>query len=646
MSGAVPVRLPPAFPMKHLRIERTPQQQLGIKPVRASRQLQDICSSVSSVALSADGKWAVSCLSMEKEWCAWDVAKGKRLWSKTAPEDWAAHVHLGANDRRLLSTGRSICLWSFPGGELIRRWDGLIFPSAFSGDGRRLAAVRSGDPVTLVVADAESGRTVWESSEFSVQIADAALDFTGSRVAVTDHDGVRVIELPSGRRLWSHLRKPEPYRSYPCSKPRFRADGRLLAVVDGFSTVRFLDTETWRDEAPVNIQVPGTVIHSLAFDRDWNRVFVGEAQAYRSEGQDQAISVWHREADRCFMAGELEGHPRAVYALAAGAEGKTVISGDEHGVIKVWKPGTRTFRKPFKKYLAGPVHEIALMRSGGQAVTVEKDGAGKIWNARDGSLIRELKPAGLSCLHGAHYSPDETAIRFSGMNEFAEHVLGEIPARDGETPFRSRVERRPEAWWRWVKGAYATFHQDEAGDILYDEGGAVRRLAGGRSRFTDLTAGPGGILAAGADSGDVHVWQGTSDTPRFILKGHQGAILSVELQETGGTLLAISAGKDGSARIWDLATGECRHVLKQMQPVCGAVLTESGDIAVTAGWNCTIRLWYLENGECFHVHHAGEPISCLSRIGRANRIACGTWRGDVLFLTLRTEVRDTGGKSS
>ncbi|MFI5751093.1 hypothetical protein ACIBBE_35485, partial [Streptomyces sp. NPDC051644] len=81
---------------------------------------------------------------------------------------------------------------------------------------------------------------------------------------------------------------------------------------------------------------------------------------------------------------------------------------------------------------------------------------------------------------------------------------------------------------------------------------------------------------------------------------------SVAVAELGGRSHAVTAGHDGSVRVWDLATGDqTRELTGHTDVVHSVAVAELGgrSHAVTAGHDGSVRVWDLATGACLTTYH-------------------------------------------
>jgi COMPASS component SWD3 len=76
-----------------------------------------------------------------------------------------------------------------------------------------------------------------------------------------------------------------------------------------------------------------------------------------------------------------------------------------------------------------------------------------------------------------------------------------------------------------------------------------------------------------------------------VLSGHAKAVVSCKFHPRDGSQLA-SASADGTAKIWDVASGECRATLAgHAHGICDVAWSRSGSYLCTASDDHTLKLW-------------------------------------------------------
>ncbi len=103
------------------------------------------------------------------------------------------------------------------------------------------------------------------------------------------------------------------------------------------------------------------------------------------------------------------------------------------------------------------------------------------------------------------------------------------------------------------------------------------------------------LLSAGAD-GSLRLWQADSGEEIMVLRGHAGGVTACAFSPDGARIL--SAGDDGSLRLWRADSGEEIMVLRgHERAVTACAFSPDGDRVLSAGADGSLRLWQADSGE-------------------------------------------------
>ncbi len=251
------------------------------------------------------------------------------------------------------------------------------------------------------------------------------------------------------------------------------------------------------------------------------------------------------------------GHTGWVRALAYSPDGRVVLTGGVDGTARFWSASTGRPAGPVLRH-SGPVMDVAYSRDGRRVLTAV-DRAVRLWDTATGRQLGQiLHDRGLSLVA---LSPD------------GKLVLG---ADSGQVVHLWDVEAGRRA------------HEPLPHTEIY----AVRFSPDGR---TFLTAG----RREGVEG--VQLWDTATGRPVGRMLKHL-AVLAAAFSPDGKRL--VSGGNDGTARLWEAASGE---PLCPPLPHAGAVMavafTADGRLALTGCTDGTARLWSVPDGKPF-----GQPL--------------------------------------
>ena len=515
----------------------------------------------------------------------WETASGRPLreMRRNGAEPRYYAVAMSPDGGRIAAIdtrGAVAHLWDATTGELLAeiKNDGSDFPAiAFSNDGRWLATTGGDDVDVLDVQSLRHAVTV-----HGPRIRSLAFDPNGSRLLTGAATGdVAVWSVPSGERV-QHLRDTRD----PVGAVAFSPDGRLVATGSVAGAIQIWNTKT--GELTNQLTSGHGKILAVEFDRVSKLVLAA--------GADGSVVV--ADAALGTPVTVLEGPQNSVLAAHFDPTSRRVVGASLDGTARVWDATS-----PYRRWGTPPVAEDCSLgmspEPGRRFVAVGcQNRAIRVWDTVANQLVTELPGASpvdgsgnfLSATPAVSGAGDLAAVAHGNAVELYELPSGQrlhsiahgapvtavafaVAGRDtvsGATDGSLFVTRDGGARLVLPPAAGAidavSFLPDGrvvAVDVLrhlrvYDRGGAV---------LADLKI-PARVMALRVEGPRLVTvpipprYSGKATSPilvdleryRFIaqLEGHVGRVFSVRWV-AGGQIL--TAGADGTARVWDGATG-------------------------------------------------------------------------------------------
>jgi WD40 repeat protein len=274
--------------------------------------------------------------------------------------------------------------------------------------------------------------------------------------------------------------------------------------------------------------------------------------------------------------------------------GTLVAAGGANGATRVWDGRTGATVAALPPRTQGGVVDIAPGARPAQLVLASTDGIARVWDfrAQGAEALLQLRPghtnhltsvdtAGTRGFFVLTASEDTTARVSDGdrgrqLTVLAGHTAPVVRAElagDGRTAVTASLDGTARVW---------------------DPGIRPELEPSGREPPTDpalVARSPDGTVTATAED-EVVVLE---DGARHELRGHTAAVNAVDFSPDGELL--VTAGRDGDARVWDVATGEPALLLRgHFGSVADARFSPDGRWIVTAG-PISAGLWSTSTGE-------------------------------------------------
>jgi len=135
------------------------------------------------------------------------------------------------------------------------------------------------------------------------------------------------------------------------------------------------------------------------------------------------------------------------------------------------------------------------------------------------------------------------------------------------------------------------------------------------------------LASAGAD-GSARLWDVASCSQITVLQGHSAGLRAVAFSPDGNAL--ATAGADGSVRLWDVASAAQTAVLEGHGDLVLAVaFSPNGSVVASAGGDGILRLWDVASASPAAMLGSGGELWTLAWTGDGRRLACAGHGGTI-----------------
>ena len=457
----------------------------------------------------------------------------------------------------------------------------------------------------------------------------------GTRLAVATSIGVWLYDTSTDTELNFFSEVPDYVEAIA-----FSPDGRTLAS-SGYSPNHII--RLWNIDTG---ELRGTLdgyeeILALAFSPD------GTVLATSGGGPDYPIRLWSI-ANRQ-LRDTLFGHTNWTFALSFSVDGKTLVSGSEDNTVRLWDIETGKLKCLLDEH-RDDVNSVVFSSDGRTLASGSSDGTIHLWDVHIGRIFAILKgPARFpEKVNAIAFSPDGKTLASATTDEIwlwdtSTKHLKEI--LEGHAELVTTVVFSPD-------GKTITSASRDWTLRLWDAStGKLRKTFGEHSSSVNTVAfSPDGETIASASRGLIHLWNTKGALLRLWyartgehlenLIHHIDSVRTVVFSPDGK--LIASGGYDSRLRLWDANTGHHITTLKGGGPA--VAFSPDGELLANAykadGIIGTIGLWDVRSGELRHVlkeYH--NLLTCLAFSPDGETLASGSGDSEIILWDIPTARR-------
>ncbi|KAL3911819.1 MAG: hypothetical protein SGPRY_008551, partial [Prymnesium sp.] len=431
-------------------------------------------------------------------------------------------------------------------------------------------------------------------------------------------------------------------------------DGTDLPTVEPFSVLRTTDVKLNEGTPQASSKpasapevAPGEEVNAAKRPR-----LEGESSGTSQPGEASVANGEHIEtpADHVLT---LWGHTSEVFTCAWNPTSMVLATGSGDTTARIWKVPEGPYTKSPRvgetlvlqhlckdKEKSKDVTTLDWNHTGTALATGSYDGQARIWSSSGkltATLVKHSGPifslkwnsTGQYLLSG---SVDKTAIIWDVASgtvkqhfSFHREPTLDVDWRD-ETSFASCSTDRMIYVCKLNSPNYVKLfqgHTDEVNAIKWDPSGE--------------------LLASCSDDYTAKLWSMSSASALVTLRQHTKEIYTIKWSPTGpgsanpnADLVLASASFDATVRIWDPATGQCRHVLtKHNDPVYSVAFSSNGQYLATGSFDRCLHIWSVKDGRLVKTYRGEAGIFEVCWNAEGSKVAACFANNTVSVLDIR-----------
>jgi WD40 repeat protein len=555
-----------------------------------------------AVAVSPEGR-RIASAGQDGRVALWEPGKRTRYLLPTRPSAEIPTIAFSPRGDRVAAAGddRVVRVWTVADSDTARvvgRAPAAVRSVAFDPAGRRLASVDRSGAVRIWNLRQGAPPRALPGSPKTLQAVAFLPD--GKHLVAAGHDGmVRIWDVESGTQIAELSAGPKELLALAVAP-----DGRTIAAAGVQGRVRrwVLDPSGKQPPRPLEALAVGSEVNALAFTRDGRRLAAG--------AEDGAVRLWDRSGH---AVGVLRAFGRPTQSLAPGPGPSELVSGDDDGIVWLWRPGEVTVLEG----TGAPINAIDLAPDGRRLAGADARGRVLLWSVPGPAARPQTIATASAGLWSVAFDDTGDEVLAAGErgtlvhHRAAEDATERLPAPSAHTIWRAVFA---------PVGRVAAASDD----------GAVRLVAADGSEAQVAIRHAGREYAISVDvsrDGERLISAGTDETVRLARTNppHRSRVLLRDLVSSAefapdGRMI-VTAGDDGSVRLWSAAGQPLRTLRGHEGIVWHAGFTADGRRVVSGGEDATVRVWNVDTGSMLVLRGAEGYISRVDADRHARLIA-------------------------
>ena len=300
----------------------------------------------------------------------------------------------------------------------------------------------------------------------------------------------------------------------------------------------------------------------------------------------------------------LEGHTDSVKDVSFSPDGQIIASASADNTVKLWNVKDGTLLRSLAGHSSN-VYAVSFNPNGKTLASTGNDGTVRLWNI-DGNSIKSFKghDKNLSCIN---FSPDGKTLAVAAF----DGRVGLFNVDDGNSVQIIDAHSEPIVSVSFSPDANMVASASLDGTLkLWNVSDAtlIKTIKGHRNKLAGASFSPDGKMVATVSfDRTVKLWNIDDGTLVQTFEGHLAPVKSVSFSPNGKVI--ASASEDGTVKLWNLEQNDIDpQTFRGHRSHIGHVtFSPDGKTLATAGDDSTVKLWSI---------HGIEPQTLENHSGR------------------------------